>query len=291
MKTWQIEDFHTMRIVDSDTSTQLSPGFARVKVTNVAINPADLSVFDGKLNVKYPLVPARLATGLVSEAIDSNFNKGQRVLITSYLQGKKKDNGLFGINKDGLLAEYVTVPNSALYALSNQFEKEEVIMDDDASITNEEALFVEDIAMCINVLSKIELHSSEYIVLMGASYLNCIMAELAIYRQAVPIIIDNDSSRLDLAERIGCYYIINTQEENALQKIMEITSGRMADSLVFDTDSFSNTADIGLYLKKRGKACLYGYNVAIDKLNADLAPILRNELNVSGETSAEGAIC
>ena len=72
--------------------------------------------------------------------------------------------------------------------------------------------------------------------------------------------------------------------------MLEITSGKMADSLAFDSDSFNNAQDLGLYLKKGGRACLYGFDTAPERLLSDVAPIIKNELIISGETSAEGAI-
>lgn len=285
MKSWKLKDVHTLELVDEDTSAPLSEGFARVKITNVAVNRADLSVYEGKINVKYPIVPTRVATGLISESSDSSLNKGQRVLLSSYMKGEKNCN-LFGLNKDGFLSEYVTVPLSAIYELAYQEDYNEI----DSGISDTEALFIEDIALAINVIERLALEKTQYIVLMGASHINCILAELAIYYQAIPIIIDNDNDRLNLAMDVGCYYAINTAEENALQKVLEITSGKMADCLAFDTDSFNNASDICSYLKVGGKLCLFGNNTAVDRLNSDLSPIVKNQLVLCGETSAEGSI-
>lgn len=285
MKRWELKDIKTLELVEDDSIESLTDGYARVKITHVAVNQADISAYMGRINVNHPIVPTRIATGLISEARGSRLNKGQRVLLSSYSKG---DNNppLFGIDKSGLLSEYVTVPIGAIYELASQDDDSFI----DAGIKDINALFVEDIALAINVIGDLKLEKTQYIVLMGASHLNCIIAELAIYYQAIPIIIDNDSDRLRVAADVGCYYVINTSEENALQKVLEITSGKLADTLAFDTDSFSNASEICSYLKHGGRVCLFGHNPAPEKLVSNLAPIVKSQLIMIGETSAGGAI-
>ena len=85
MKRWELKDIKTMELVEDDSAQSLSDGYARVKITHVAINQADVSAYMGRINVSHPIVPTRIATGLISEARGSRLNKGQRVLLSSYV--------------------------------------------------------------------------------------------------------------------------------------------------------------------------------------------------------------
>lgn len=73
-------------------------------------------------------------------------------------------------------------------------------------VTPEEGVFIESVALAIAALDKLKLEKGEHIVIMGATGVGLILAQAALYYQAVPILVDLRRDRLELAERLG--YII-----------------------------------------------------------------------------------
>ncbi len=76
-------------------------------------------------------------------------------------------------------------------------------------LKDEEAVFTEHTAMAINVISKLKIDKGEHLVIVGATSIGIILAQVAMYHQAVPIVVDMRDELLESARRAGVYYTIN----------------------------------------------------------------------------------
>lgn len=282
MKAWQIVSKKSMNIVKMPIEYPEADQ-VKVKVSKASITSTDIAIYLDKAKAKFPIIPSRIAVGLISEAPEeSGYKKGQRVLLSPYILDKSQAQknlpiDSMGLDKNGYLSDFVTISQSLVYVLPDD-------------VTDEEALFVEYIAMGIKTLETLNIDKQEYVVIFGANAISNIMAQLAIYYKAIPIIVDNDKNKLKVAENSGIYYIINSDEENVTNKIKEITGGKFADCTIFAcraTQSpplaFENTA-------YGGRVGIIGYNKFVNKLNADLRPILFKKLKVIGIDNGVGAI-
>lgn len=285
MKVWYLSDVKSYKLMtNTQEETQDNQAIAfgeqtftveipqtdyiKAKITMCNIAPSDVSAYLGKTK-KYPIVPGRSAIALVSESNFPAYKQGQRIFLSPY---ENCENGNFktrGVEINGYMGDYILTPLSCIYTLPE-------------GITDEEVLFIEDIALAVKVLEKLAVDKAQYIALYGASYINNIIAQLAIYYQTIPIMIDNDEDRLNMAQNCGIYYTVNTGEENVLQKIIEITSGKLADNLIIDADNFTNIDDMTGLIKKKGKMGLFGYNKYLPNINCNLSKVVANQITVIG---------
>lgn len=279
MKEWQIVAKEKMMIITSDSiSPQESQ--VKVKVSKVGITSTDITLYLGKTDKDYPIVPSRIAAGLISEASESSgYKKGERVILSPYLIEKNSNHlaptKVMGLDCNGFLSDFVVVPEGNVYSLPE-------------GVTDEEALFVEYIAMGIKTLEALNVDKQHYVAIFGSNALSNIIAQLAIYYKAIPILIDKDEDKLKLAENSGIYYIINSDKENVKNKVKEITGGKFANSTVFACRATQDPPLAFEITTYGGRVGIIGYNRYVSKLSADLRPILLKRLSVMGINSGVG---
>ena len=75
---------------------------------------------------------------------------------------------VLGVDVNGLLSDFVSVPAENVYALPD-------------GIPDDEAIFAEYIALGNNVLNSLEAGKGDFLVIVGASTLGLIIAQLALY--------------------------------------------------------------------------------------------------------------
>lgn len=283
MREWQIITKEKMQIIKRPQE-QPNENEIKVKVTKASITSTDIALYLNKTDKSYPIVPSRIAAGLISEAsLESGYKKGQRVLLCPYSLQKNQQNlseqplNIMGLDSNGFLADFVIVPESNVSLLPE-------------GVSDEDALFTEYIAMGSKTLSTLGIGKQNYVAIFGANVLSNIIAQLAIYYKAIPIMIAKDENKLKIAENSGIYYTINSNKENVKNKVKEITGGKFADSTVFACRASQDppTAfDITAY---GGNIGIIGYNKYINKLSADLRPILIKKLSIYGINNGYGSM-
>lgn len=277
MKSYKVSKSFAFDEIIED-GTQNLDDCAKVKIIRVGVCPSDVAIFSGKMeNVALPIVPTRIAVGLVSESNDMTLRKGQRVMLAPYTRYDNGSYSIVGMKENGYLADYVYAPLQNIYTIPDGLK--------DCDIT-----FIEDIAMACNVIEKLDVDKTKYVMLYGCSSVNLIIAQLCIYYQAIPIIIDNDNARLSIAQDLGVYYCVNYVEEEVSQKIREITSGKLVDYFILDSDICEEVGRMLHYVHKNGKVAIMGYNTSIQSLKGDFSAIIKNNLTVYGINDGYGEI-
>ena len=140
-----------------------SKPFVKVKLIKANLSCLDSAAFLGKGDFEYPIVPARSAVAYISEPYDSGLEQGRKVFLSPYDPDGKGNVKIRSYHTDGYLGDYVYVPTDSIYPIPE-------------GVADDQVLFVEDIAMAINVLTKLDTQKGEYIVLYGASYQNILIA-------------------------------------------------------------------------------------------------------------------
>lgn len=243
--------------------------FVKVKLIKANLSCIDIAAFLGRGDFEYPIVPARSGVAYVSEPYDSNLEQGHKVFLSPYDPDGKGNIKIRSYNSNGYLSDYVYTPIDSIYPIPE-------------GVKDNDVLFVEDIAMAITVLSKLEIEKGEYIILPGATYQNILVAQVAVYYQAIPIIIDTNDEKLEVAANLGIYYTINVNDCNAREKILEITSGKMADKSVCHIDNTTNIDKQINLLKFGGKVALYGYDLTCKNIHTDIAPVFFKNIEIIG---------
>lgn len=276
MKAWHIENINDIKLVES--TLQRKPGEVKLKVSKVALSSTDIASFMSE-NRDPIKVAGHSAIAHVSEADeDSGLRLGARVVISPFIENR--EHGVptvktMGVDCEGLLQDFVCVPYENVFPLPD-------------GIADEEAVFTEFIAMGIKVIESLECDKGDYLVIVGASTIGLILGQLAAHYQMIPILIDLDSDKLELAEKWGIYYTLNPTYDNLERKVEEITGGRMSDAAVFAGEGVGLNAALRL-VKNEGEVVIAGYSTH-DKHQVDTDIILKKQLEITGIRNGSGQI-
>ena len=175
----------------------------------------------------------------------------------------------YGEQEDGFMRDFSVVSAEDLIKLPDR-------------ISDNDAVFLEHIAMAINAVGALDLDKGEHIVVYGATLVGLILAQAAIYYQAVPVLVDMRADRLELAESLGVYYTVNPVDIDPFKKIFAITGGRMAETVAFMADSRMRPGFALNYAAQGGRVAFVGWKELLDETDASIAPVIEKRLKVTG---------
>lgn len=274
MKAWQITAKGEVGLIERKQEAQ--PTDVKVRVSKVALSSTDVAIYEGR-KVGYPIIPARSAIGLVSEAHAlTGLKKGERVVLSPYSveagSFKKKDVivpdvKIMGLDLDGFLCDFVNLPQENVCALPE-------------GIKDDEAVFTEQISLAVKAIDVLDTERGDHVAILGANTLGNILAQLCIYYQLVPILIDTDEDKLKLAESHGVYYTVNSAKADVKQRIIEITGGKMAEFTVYEARLDMLPNYISSITQEGGTVAIVGYNYFLEKLTLNLGDALDKQLHI-----------
>ncbi|MDR2201555.1 MAG: zinc-binding dehydrogenase [Clostridiales bacterium] len=283
MKAWRIYGAGDVRL-DEMKSEPVGEGCVKLKITHSSVSLTDRLIYGGVMQTaKSPLTLGRTCVAMVTEAGEGvqSLGRGDLVVVPPYSgcgvcsackSGRFGDciqMLTYGVDEDGLLRDFAVVPQIDAVKLPDR-------------VNAEDAVFTEHIAIAIAAMQRLNLEKGEHVVIAGANVIGIILAQIAIYYQMVPVIIDERAERLELAERLGVYYTVNNVQEDVKQRVFSITGGRMADAVVHLASAAQPLAKSLEYAKKGGRAVVVGWNgVAVD-LNVPLNTMLFRQLTIEG---------
>ncbi len=232
MKVWQITAPFQIEEVERPDKLEAS-NEVKVKITKSLISDMEAHAYSGELKVTYPVIPGRFATGIVVETGEDCFGieKNQRVYISGInacenCTNCKLDNSAFctnlqiaGENTDGFLKDFAVVKTSSLFALPQ-------------SVTDADAMFIERVALAESVLDSLEVQKGDHVAIIGGGIVGNLLCQLLIYKQVVPILIENDDYLLDIAKKCGIYYTLKA-DKDLIKNVMNITGGRMTQGATY----------------------------------------------------------
>ena len=159
------------------------------------------------------------------------------------------------------------------------------------SVSDNEALFIEYIALAISVIDKLKIQKGEHVAIIGGNVVGNIIAQLIIYYQAVPIIIDDNDTNLEIAKRSGVYYTLKA-DGRLEREVSELTGGRMTSKVVYVTSCRINT-EVALKLSRANATVAFvGFNYSNIRVN--FAQAMQKQLRfhciTNGYGNAEASI-
>ena len=226
--------------------------------------------------VKYPLTPGHEIAGIIDGLGDQTegFAKNEKVLVYPWIgeglcpacrTGEEnlcdKPRSL-GIYNDGGYAEYVLVPSyKYLVKLGNEID------------TDTSAPLSCSALTAYGAVKNGNLTPNDNVVIVGTGGLGLMAIQLAKAITGSRIIaLDRDDNKLKAAKENGADDIINSQKEDAVKAVMELT-GRMGADAVIDFVNASSTVETDLnFLRRRAKLVLVGLFGGELKLNLIAMP-------------------
>ena len=283
MKVWKVTHPGVLQLEDLGPS-KVTTNSVKVKMLSASISSTEKLVYNGSLDVDLPRVLGRQGAGMISEVDPSvtAFKRGDRVYVSSQVAcgecyfcktGKISECShllTHGKNTDGVLSDFAIISQDNLYLLP-----------DANRVSNEEAVFIENIALAITTLNTLHISRGDHLAIVGASALGLIIAQIALYYQAVPILIDKRPENLALAEQSDIYYSINSQKEDVTKRIYSITGGKMAKRVIYTLDSEAMSIDKSFELvSKNAQYAFAGTDPDLENITANLKPLFDNSVTL-----------
>ena len=203
---------------------------AIVKITKTTICGTDLHILKGDVSTCTPgRILGHEGIGIVEEvgANVSALSVGDQVLISCITSCSKceycrrgmlshciEGGWMLGNTIDGTQAEYVRIPHAqtSLYKIPN--------ISDDAFVMLSDILPTGFECGVLN--GKIQPGSTVGVVGAGPIGL-AVLLTAQLYSPSMIIMIDKDEHRLDIAKRLGATHVLNSTNENIIDRVMEIT--------------------------------------------------------------------
>lgn len=176
-----------------------------------------------------------------------------------------------GSRCDGAFAEYVSVPVWNLVPLDNK-------------VSYEEAALCEPTAVAKHCADAGDIQPGNYVAVVGTGTIGILAAYWAkLYGAKRVIVIGNSNRKKKKISEIGFSDYINSAEEDTVERVYQITEGRMADTVLECVGSSDSIGQALKLAKKGGNVVLTGNpdgDITLDKQT--YWKVLRSELTVRG---------
>jgi threonine dehydrogenase-like Zn-dependent dehydrogenase len=228
MKAFRVEQAEVAAVVDvPEAVAQNDEVLLQVKM--VGMCGTDLNTFRGRnAMVAFPRVLGHeVAAVVVSNGGD--LAVGTAVTVSPYtscgicpacLRGRVnacQRNETMGVQRDGAMTEYISVPRSKLYT---------------ARLSIKELCLVEPLTVGFHAAARGRVTSEDFVAVFGCGGVGLGAIAASAFRGAETIAIDMDDIKLETARRAGAKHTVNTGREDLHTKLQEITAGRGPDVMI-----------------------------------------------------------
>lgn len=219
---------------------QIGPSDVLVKVEAVGICGSDPHIHKETFAfaVSIPIILGHEFSGVIVEAGKEvkGFREGDRVTSethaaycgrcalcrTGNYQVCKERKG-FGFHVDGAFAEYVRVPEMSLHRLPD-------------TVSFVTGALTEPLCVAYNaVVEKTRVRPGDAVAVIGPGPIGILCVEIARLSGANPVVaigVSADAQRLELASAMGATHCINSDADDPVAAVMQITSGAGVDAVI-----------------------------------------------------------
>ncbi len=204
-------------------------GEALLRVKMVGMCGTDLNTFRGRnAMVTFPRV---LGHEVAAEVVGGGgpLAAGTAVTISPYTscgvcpscrRGRVnacQHNETMGVQRDGAMTEYISVPRERLYA---------------AKLSIKELCLVEPLTVGFHAAARGRVTAEDTVGVFGCGGVGLGAIASAAFRGAETIAIDMDDAKLEIARRAGAKHLVNTAREDLHARLTEITGGQGPDVVI-----------------------------------------------------------
>jgi threonine dehydrogenase-like Zn-dependent dehydrogenase len=205
---------------------------ATMRIRRIGLCGTDLSTFLGKNPlVSYPRIPGHEVAATLERvpANDLGLVEGMDVTMSPYTNCGQctackqsranacRSNQTLGVQRDGALKEYLTMPLAKLYA---------------ASLPIEELCLVEPLTVGCHAVSRGRVAATDTVAIYGCGGVGLGAVSAAAFRGANVIAIDLDDKKLAIAASAGARHLIHSSREEVHACLQEITGGHGPDVII-----------------------------------------------------------
>lgn len=286
MRTVELVARRTLEVFERPLPPDPAPGEVLVKMRAVGLCGSDLHWYQdfriGHTHVTSPLILGHEPVGdvvAVGKGVTTH-KIGDKVAIepsivcgecefcrTGHPNNCIKCVFMGGPQHPGFFREYATVPARNAEHFPETF-------------TYLQATMIEPVAVIVHILELVPVHPGATVAVLGAGPIGCLMALMAKLNGAANVFIaDRVPHRLRIARQMGIEATIDTNKENAVDCIMDWTSGRGAD-IVYDAAGHPETMQMGLFAARPGGDYVLIGIPSETVLNVDIHTAMNKELRI-----------
>lgn len=238
---------------------------ALIRITMAGICNTDLEILNGYMGFKG--VPGHEFVGVVEKSEEKKW-EGKRVGgeinigcgVCPYCLGRMKNHcpnrSVLGIlKKDGVFADYITLPVGSLHAIPD-------------SVSDEEAVFIEPIAAAFEISQQVNIKPVDKICVLGDGKLGILVGQVLSLTGCNLTVVGHHEAKLSILSQLG----IKTS-------LKEDTTGKF-DLVVDCTGSSSGLKKALVLVKPKGKVVLK--TTLAKKEPVDLNSVIINEIDLIG---------
>ncbi|HET9671804.1 MAG TPA: alcohol dehydrogenase catalytic domain-containing protein [Actinomycetota bacterium] len=245
----------TLGVREADDPTP-TPGDAVVRVEAVGICGTDLSIFAGKIPVRYPRVIGHEIVGVLEDPGGSGIAAGTRVLVDPAIscgscrqcrEGRTNictRGALLGRDRDGGLRERLAVPPANVHELPPAVEPSVAPM-------------IQVLATCVHAQRRMPLFLGERVVVLGLGVTGLLHVQLAKRRGAGTVVgVTRSEAKLSLAGELGADALVRADGSETEE--VERTLGGGADLVVECIGTVGGLARAVELVRHGGRILAYG---------------------------------
>ena len=261
---------------------------AVITIKSLGICGSDIGAYRGANPlVSYPRVIGHEIAGEVLE-IGENSNGievGDKVIVDPYVYcgecypceiGRTnccENLEVLGVHIDGGMVEVLAHPAELLHKVPDNIPWEYIPA-------------AETLTIALHAIHRTKLKKGEHVVINGAGPIGLLVALSAIEYGATPIMIDVVDTRLETSRDLGVKHTINLLKEDPVQKISDITNGRMAEVVIEASGANSAIRSTLDYASFAGRIAFTGWPKEDTELPTGL--ITKKELDIYGSRTSKG---
>jgi L-galactonate 5-dehydrogenase len=252
----------------------------------VGLCGSDLNSYMGKNSLMtYPRIPGHEISGVVIDkgiCVPDSISKGDLATLLPYTNcgvcpacragriNTCEFNQTMGVQRDGALTERISVPFEKIF-VSSQLSLQELAL-------------VEPLSVGYHAANRGKISETDTVLILGCGAIGMGALCAAVRKGATVIAVDIDDSKLFQARKFGAVYTVNSQKENPLEKIRQITHDEGVSVAV---EAAGNPLTYALALEASafaGRLIFIGYTKS--EITFDTRLIVRKELDVTGSRNA-----
>jgi len=208
------------------------PQFATMRVRRIGLCGSDLTTYLGKNPmVTYPRIPGHEVAATLEHvpANELGLAEGMNVTLSPYTSCGKctscrqgrfnacRTNQTLGVQRDGALMDYLSMPLAKLYA---------------APLPLEELALVEPLTVGCHAVARGLVTAKDTVAIYGCGGVGLGAVAAAAFRDARVVAIDIDDKKLAIAKDCGARELINTTREDVHARLQEISRGHGPDVII-----------------------------------------------------------
>lgn len=285
MKAFAIKEKGVVSAIDV-AEPQVSSTDVLIEVNYIGLCGSDLNSYRGLMPlVTLPRVPGHEISGKVidkGKSVPTSIQIGDKVTVSPYTNcgtcpacraGRPNTcefNQTLGVQREGALTERISVP----------FEKVFV----SKKLTLEELALIEPMSVGYHGANRGNVCETDTVLLLGCGTIGMGALVAAARKGATVIAVDIDDTKLEQAKRFGATYTINSQKQDAIAVIKQLTNNEGA-SVVIEAAGSQATYKLAL-----DAVCFAGRIVFIGypkhEVSFDAPLLVRKEVNIYGSRNA-----